>query len=180
MNKRVRFSFSGVVQGVGFRPFVHRIATKHALGGFVQNRPDGVIAEVEGVEAAIERFHLELLDSLPPNANIDHYQHQEIELTGENIFQIIPSTAEGTRVISIPPDIATCPECLNELFNPADKRFKYPFTNCTNCGPRFTLALSAVLKSGLLMPRAIPCPFPSLLLLPPNYLKADISLRLKV
>lgn len=139
MIQRIRFIFSGVVQGVGFRPFIYRTAVKHALCGFVRNRPDGVITEVEGPAEAIDQFLQEVQDRHPPHAEIAGIARTEIPLTGERRFQILTSDSQGKGDVRIPPDIATCPECLAELFNPQDRRYRYPFINCTNCGPRLTI-----------------------------------------
>ncbi len=139
MIKRVRCLFSGVVQGVGFRPFIYRIATKHSLSGFVQNRPDGVVVEVEGPADAINSFMSSVNKELPPLADISEISSEDIEVNNDKGFRIIESDARGPGKVHITPDIATCGDCLKELFDPADRRFRYPFINCTNCGPRLTI-----------------------------------------
>lgn len=139
MIKRVRYLFSGVVQGVGFRPFIFRIATRHLLSGFVQNRPDGVVVEVEGPVDAINSFLASVNEEPPPLADISGISSEEVEIKSEKAFRIIESEARGPGKVYIAPDIATCGDCLKELFDPADRRFHYPFINCTNCGPRLTI-----------------------------------------
>ncbi len=135
----MRYRFSGVVQGVGFRPFIYRIASKNALSGFVQNRSDGVVAEVEGPEEAILSFISGVNKELPPLAEIAAISREEVEIRNDKIFRIIGSEAGGLGRVYITPDIATCGECFTELFDPGDRRFRYPFINCTNCGPRLTI-----------------------------------------
>ncbi|MEN6320534.1 MAG: carbamoyltransferase HypF [Syntrophaceae bacterium] len=139
MIKRVRYLFSGVVQGVGFRPFIYRMATKHSLSGFVQNRSDGVIAEVEGPTGAVASFISGVNAELPPLADVSGISCEEVEIQNDTVFRIIESEAHGPAKVLITPDIATCSECFMELFDPTDRRFRYPFINCTNCGPRLTI-----------------------------------------
>ncbi|PKN51919.1 MAG: carbamoyltransferase HypF [Deltaproteobacteria bacterium HGW-Deltaproteobacteria-13] len=137
--KRVRYLFSGIVQGVGFRPFVYRQAVKNNLTGFVQNRPDGVVAEVEGYPEALDIFLMSIREDLPPLAHITSKSSWEIKILNDNTFQIIGSDAQGHADVHITPDAAICDDCLKELFDPTDRRFRYPFINCTNCGPRLTI-----------------------------------------
>ena len=137
--KRVRYLFSGVVQGVGFRPFIFRMATRHSLSGFVQNRPEGVVVEVEGAVDAIHSFLVSVNEELPPLADVSGISSEEVEIKNDKAFRIIESEARGPGKVYIAPDIATCGDCLKELFDPADRRFRYPFINCTNCGPRLTI-----------------------------------------
>ena len=139
MIKRVRYLFSGVVQGVGFRPFIYRMATRHSLSGFVQNRPDGVVVEVEGSANAIHSFMSSVNKEPPPLADISGISSEEVEIKNDKAFRIIESEAGGPGNVHITPDIATCGDCLKELFDTADRRFHYPFINCTNCGPRLTI-----------------------------------------
>lgn len=141
--KRIRCIFSGIVQGVGFRPFIYRMAVKNNLTGFVQNTPEGVIAEVEGPSGALDLFLEVVINELPLLARITRMESSEIEVQHQDFFKIIPSSAEGQADVHITPDAATCADCLKELFDPANRRFHYPFINCTNCGPRLTI-LSAV------------------------------------
>ena len=128
-----------MVQGVGFRPFIYRMAVKNGLTGFVQNNPEGVTAEVEGTSEALELFLSGVKNELPPLANITQIQTAEIEIHNDDSFEIFPSEAHGHADVHITPDAATCPDCLKELFAPANRRFRYPFINCTNCGPRLTI-----------------------------------------
>lgn len=139
IRKRTRYLFSGIVQGVGFRPFIYRMAVKNGLTGFVQNRPEGVIAEAEGSQEALENFLACVKDELPPLAHITKVESSAIEICNDDAFKIISSVAEGHADVHITPDAATCPECLQELFDSGNRRYKYPFTNCTNCGPRLTI-----------------------------------------
>ena len=137
--KRARYLFTGIVQGVGFRPFIYRLATRLSLAGFVQNRPDGVLVEVQGHKAAINNFFLSVNKELPPLANITGCESSEIAITGDTEFKIIVSDNDGLRDVHIAPESAVCADCLKELFDHDDRRFHYPFINCTNCGPRLTI-----------------------------------------
>lgn len=129
----------GVVQGVGFRPFVYRLADEEGLSGFIGNDTDGVAIELEGPEASIDRFLIRLRGEAPPLARIDAVTLREVALSGERGFRIVSSAAKGQANTGIPADAATCQDCLRELFDPGDRRYRYPFLNCTNCGPRFTI-----------------------------------------
>lgn len=137
--KRVRYLFTGIVQGVGFRPFIYRLAVRQGLTGFVQNRPDGVLVEVQGSSTAIDSFFSSVSRELPPLANITGVASSEIAVIGDTEFKIIVSEKEGQGDVHIAPDSAVCADCLKELFDPACRRFRYPFINCTNCGPRLTI-----------------------------------------
>ncbi|HPQ43013.1 MAG TPA: carbamoyltransferase HypF [Syntrophales bacterium] len=139
MIKRVRCHFSGVVQGVGFRPFIYRIARLHALTGFVQNRPDGVVAEVEGTDPSIDAFLSDVRNHLPPLSDVTSLVTGEAPVQDDKEFRIIASEVDGAADLHITPDVAICSECLQELFDPTDRRYRYPFINCTNCGPRMTI-----------------------------------------
>ncbi len=139
MTKRLRILFSGTVQGVGFRPFIYTCAHSHCLNGFVQNRCDGVVAEVEGSGQSIDDFIAHVREHLPPLAELTGIRIQEIIPGGQPSFRILPSRADTATAVHISPDIATCSACLEELFNPQDRRYRYPFINCTNCGPRLTI-----------------------------------------
>ena len=136
---RVRARVQGVVQGVGFRPFVYRLASEEQLGGFVLNDERGVLLEVDGRPAAVESFLARLARESPPLAVVESVDCADLESTGERDFRIVESVARGDADALVAPDAATCDECLTELRNPADRRFRYPFINCTNCGPRFTI-----------------------------------------
>ncbi len=129
----------GVVQGVGFRPFVYRLALEVGLAGCVGNDTDGVTIEVEGPADRIEAFLGRLCSEAPPMARIDSVTERELATTGEAGFRIVASEVLGRASTGIPADAATCPDCLRELLDPNDRRYRYPFLNCTNCGPRFTI-----------------------------------------
>ncbi len=131
---------TGIVQGVGFRPFVFRLAARHGLAGAVRNDAAGVIIEAEGTEPALRAFLRELVDDAPPLARIETVSHDFVEPLGEEGFSIARSVG-GARVALISPDVGTCQECLEEISDPGARRYRYPFTNCTNCGPRFTITL---------------------------------------
>ncbi len=134
-----RIDVQGVVQGVGFRPFVYRLAHDYGLTGWVLNHSGGVKIEVEGVTAALDAFVHDLTAKAPPLARIVAVEVNDAPPNGYRRFEIRYSVAEEGRYQLISPDIATCPDCLRELLDPADRRYRYPFTNCTNCGPRFTI-----------------------------------------
>ncbi|BDU76822.1 carbamoyltransferase HypF [Mesoterricola sediminis] len=136
---RLRIRVDGVVQGVGFRPFVYRLARARGLGGWVLNRPEGVLLEVEGPDADLDGFRTALTVEAPAPARIRALTWEPLPETGERTFAIRESEAGGLARPSVPPDLATCPDCLRELADPADRRYQYPFINCTYCGPRFTL-----------------------------------------
>ena len=131
----------GVVQGVGFRPTVYRIASELGLGGFVFNDREGVWIEIEGDRAALDRFLPSLIAAPPTGARIDGVEATALAPRAESGFRIAPSPAGaiGTRTAAIPTDLAPCDDCLRELAEPHDRRFRYPFINCTACGPRFTI-----------------------------------------
>ncbi len=136
---RVRIRVEGTVQGVGFRPYVYRLARSLALDGWVRNDARGVEVEVEGAGRALRRFVRRLPREAPPLASIDRIRLRRIAPAGVRGFAIVPSETCATSSTSIPADVATCAACLQELFDPADRRFRYPFINCTSCGPRFTI-----------------------------------------
>jgi len=129
----------GVVQGVGFRPFVFRLALEDGLAGFIGNDTDGVTIEVEGSAAGVEAFLVRLQVEAPPLARIDSVAVTELEATGERGFRIVASEVLGRARTGIPADAATCADCARELLDPEDRRYRYPFLNCTNCGPRYTI-----------------------------------------
>ncbi len=132
----------GVVQGVGFRPFVHRLAARCGLAGWVENTPGSVVIHVEGNAAALSRFRALFGPEIPPAASVTRLSVRKATPAGIRGFTIRTSRRDGIALSTIPPDIATCPECVRELSDPADRRHRYPFTNCTNCGPRFTIVTS--------------------------------------
>ncbi|MBQ4474446.1 MAG: carbamoyltransferase HypF, partial [Lachnospiraceae bacterium] len=129
----------GIVQGVGFRPFIHRLVREHGLKGTIRNTSSGVTMELEGEGEAIRRFLTALPTEAPPLAVIEEISNREIPVKGFETFTIIGSERQDERNTLISPDISICPDCLRELRDPADRRYRYPFINCTNCGPRFTI-----------------------------------------
>ncbi len=127
------------MQGVGFRPFVYSLATRLGLGGLVGNDVDGVFAEVEGTPEAVSEFLVLLERQAPPLAKIERVTTSNLQLTGAASFAIAASQPQGTRRTLVSADSATCDDCLREMADPIDRRHRYPFINCTNCGPRFTI-----------------------------------------
>jgi hydrogenase maturation protein HypF len=136
---RTGIRVEGTVQGVGFRPFVYSLATRLRLGGLVGNDVNGVFAEVEGEPAAVREFLRALEREAPPLARIERISTVAMTPVGARSFEIVASEATGRRRTLIAADTATCADCLRELADPGDRRFRYPFINCTNCGPRFTI-----------------------------------------
>ena len=139
MLTRRRIHVEGVVQGIGFRPHIFRIAAQHHLTGWVRNTTHGVTLEVQGAENAVAAFVDLLRTQPPPLATITAIACEEIPCAHEQEFRIEHSSAAGSAHTLISPDIATCPDCLRELLDPRDRRYGYPFLNCTHCGPRFTI-----------------------------------------
>ncbi|GII59973.1 carbamoyltransferase [Sphaerisporangium krabiense] len=133
----------GIVQGVGFRPFVHRLATGLGLRGVVGNDERGVLIEVEGNPEAVAAFMDAVRHRPPPLASVERVTARPLPVTGEPGFRIVPSTGRDQGRALISPDVATCDDCLRELFDPADRRYSYPFVNCTACGPRFTIVTAS-------------------------------------
>ena len=129
----------GVVQGVGFRPWVYRVAQLHNLKGWVLNSREGLITHLEGKKAEIGFFVREVKRNPPPLSRIDSVEIKDAELVGYSDFTIRKSEEDVDKVTLISPDIAVCGDCLREVFDPEDRRFRYPFTNCTNCGPRVSI-----------------------------------------
>ena len=127
------------MQGVGFRPYVHALAGRLGLAGLVGNDPGGVFCEVEGAPEQVAAFLAALPEQAPPLAMIERISVQDTPPLGAAGFAIVASQPAGTRQTLISPDVASCLDCLAELFDPADRRYRYPFVNCTNCGPRFTI-----------------------------------------
>jgi hydrogenase maturation protein HypF len=140
-NSKLRraFELKGVVQGVGFRPFVYSLAHKYSLQGWVKNSSAGVYLEVEGPPQAIEQFTEQLPLQAPPRSRIESLKFVDLLPAGLQGFEIQESQEEEGQYQLISPDIATCTACQEEIRNPSDRRYRYPFTNCTNCGPRFTI-----------------------------------------
>ncbi len=139
---RLRVVIRGAVQGVGFRPFVFRLASELALSGWVNNSPQGVFLEAEGDPGSLNTFLLRLESRKPPLSSIQSLEASWLDPLGGQGFVIRPSDTTGQPTALVLPDIATCPDCLREVFDPANRRFRYPFTNCTHCGPRFSIIQS--------------------------------------
>lgn len=135
---RRSYKITGIVQGVGFRPFVYRLAHELALSGWVRNSPSGVEVEIQGAAESVQLFAQALVNNAPPLAVISSITTDEIPLAGNTGFSILSSSG-GASDIWIAPDSAVCRDCLRELFDPADRRYRYPFITCTNCGPRYSI-----------------------------------------
>ena len=131
----------GVVQGVGFRPFVYRLARANTLAGWVLNGEEGVEIFLEGAESGLEAFVHELKTQPPPAANIAEIEIHSVSPAGLNDFTIRESERRDHPTVRISPDLPVCDDCLKELFDSSDRRYLYPYINCTNCGPRYTVVL---------------------------------------
>ncbi len=140
--RRLRVAVRGAVQGVGFRPFVYRLARQLDLTGWVLNSSQGVFLEVEGPPDRLETFFQRLQREKPRHAVIHSLDAVYLDPAGYVDFVIRESQDEGEKTVLILPDIATCPDCLREVFDPTNRRYRYPFTNCTNCGPRYSIILA--------------------------------------
>jgi hydrogenase maturation protein HypF len=136
---RLKLVIHGAVQGVGFRPFVFRLASELGLCGWVNNSPQGVFIEVEGPRTELEKFLLRLESEKPPRCFIQSLEATWLDAVSYADFEIRKSEIGGNKTALVMPDIATCPDCLREIFDPKNRRHRYPFTNCTNCGPRFSI-----------------------------------------
>lgn len=139
MDVRRQIEVSGIVQGVGFRPYIYRLATERRLAGNISNTSSGVTIEIEGPPVVVEDFILRLPREAPPLARITELSVLEMPCHGDRDFRIIASRRGQTVQTLISPDVAVCDDCLRELLDPRDRRYGYPFINCTNCGPRFTI-----------------------------------------
>jgi len=139
MRERLRLAVRGAVQGVGFRPFVYRLAGELQLDGWVRNSTMGVVIEVEGPRRELEAFQLRLAGERPPRAAIHSLEAAWLDPAGHSGFAIRDSVCDGAMTALVLPDIAICDDCRREILDPANRRFRYPFTNCTNCGPRFSI-----------------------------------------
>jgi hydrogenase maturation protein HypF len=139
MIERWRMEIQGTVQGVGFRPFVYRLAKDLDAGGWVINSSQGVMIELEAPTTILANFVARLQSELPPHASICNLEVEPISPLGERDFAIRHSNGSGVKSALILPDLAICPDCLREIFDPANRRYRYAFTNCTNCGPRFSI-----------------------------------------
>jgi len=137
--KRIHIHVTGIVQGVGFRPFIYNLAKRLGLKGWVLNSSEGVHIEVEGSPDKLEQFLSLLHKEKPPRAEIKGIKVEELPYIGYSDFEIRESKKSSEEFVLVSPDIATCKDCLKELFDPKDRRYRYPFINCTNCGPRFTI-----------------------------------------
>lgn len=137
--QRLRVVLHGAVQGVGFRPFVYRLAQAMELPGWVINSSSGVFVEVEAERSRLEAFLEALQREKPPRAFIQSLEHSYLDPVGYRTFEIRESDEAGEKTAVVLPDIATCPDCLREIFDPSNRRYLYPFTNCTHCGPRYTI-----------------------------------------
>jgi hydrogenase maturation protein HypF len=137
--ERLRVALRGAVQGVGFRPFVYRIATARQLRGWCRNSPQGVLIEVEGSRPALESFRAALDRERPPRASIHGAESTWLDAAGLGPFTILDSDQSGETDAVVMPDIALCESCRGELLNPTNRRYRYPFINCTNCGPRYSI-----------------------------------------
>ncbi|HET9909759.1 MAG TPA: carbamoyltransferase HypF [Anaerolineales bacterium] len=140
--ERRRLLVQGAVQGVGFRPFIYRLATEMSIQGWVSNSAQGVLIEAEAPRTLLDAFLEQIEMQKPPHSSIQRIAVETIPATGirrEVAFEIRASSLEGNRSTIILPDLATCPECLREIFNPDNRRYRYPFTNCTHCGPRYSI-----------------------------------------
>jgi hydrogenase maturation protein HypF len=136
---RLRLLVRGAVQGVGFRPFVYRLANELSLTGWVNNSPQGVCIETEGGRAELENFRARLTSEKPPHSFIQSCEATWLDAAGYDGFIIRDSEGEGSKTALVLPDLGTCPDCRHEILDPRNRRHRYPFTNCTNCGPRFSI-----------------------------------------
>jgi hydrogenase maturation protein HypF len=137
--KRVEIGITGIVQGIGFRPFIYNLAQKHLLRGWILNNERGVLIEAEGEDENLDRFVQDIPKLAPRLARIESFQVKNLEPSGDTSFEIRKSEGVQEKFVLISPDVSTCDECLTELFSPQNFRFCYPFINCTLCGPRFTI-----------------------------------------
>ncbi len=146
--ERRALTLRGIVQGVGFRPFVCRLARQWNLSGNVRNEAGSLRIEIEGVRASLDLFFAELVTRPPPLADIQEIASTPINPLGDSGFRILTSAVSRAPDVFISPDVATCADCLRELFEPTDRRYRYPFLNCTNCGPRLTIVAGAPYDRG--------------------------------
>jgi hydrogenase maturation protein HypF len=158
--QRLRVTLRGAVQGVGFRPFVYRLATEMSLTGWVLNSSSGLVVEVEGAPDQLTVFEQRLGHERPKASVVTARESAWIAVEGSTCFEIHASDAEQGKSVNVLPDLATCEDCRNELLDPANRRFEYPFTNCTNCGPRYTIVVdipydrpNTTMKDFVLCPR---------------------------
>ena len=136
--RQIHIEIEGIVQGVGFRPFLHRLADGHRITGWVRNTSAGLEGVLQGTARDLEAFQAKLQDDAPPMARIEAVRSSDISSAPFDRFTIRESHIRpGATLVS--PDTAMCPDCAAELYDPADRRYRYPFINCTNCGPRYTI-----------------------------------------
>jgi hydrogenase maturation protein HypF len=138
-SERVIVRIGGAVQGVGFRPFIYRLAAEWGISGWVNNSAQGVVIDAEASRAQLERFLHNITMQKPPHALIRTFETDSVAPVGYTGFEIRHSDGAGAKTAIVLPDLATCPDCLREMLDPANRRYRYPFTNCTHCGPRFTI-----------------------------------------
>ena len=137
--QRLRLDLTGAVQGVGFRPFIHRLAAGEGLTGFVRNTGEGVSIEVEGVMPEVERFLKRLDTEIVPPAEVHERRMDWLPVQGERTFTIMPSARISACSAVVLADLASCSECVEEIFDPDNRRHLYPFTTCVRCGPRYSI-----------------------------------------
>ena len=137
--KRTEIVITGIVQGIGFRPFIYNLAQKHFIRGWVLNNEKGVFIDAEGEDGHLDQFIQEIPKLAPPLAQIELFQVKHLEPLGYTTFEIKKSEEAQEKFVLISPDVATCDQCLSELLSPQNFRYRYPFINCTLCGPRFTI-----------------------------------------
>src|SRR3712207_5181098 len=142
IQERREISVRGIVQGVGFRPFVYALARRRGLAGLVRNDAEGVHIEAEGPTEELDHFLREIREEAPPLAVVEAVSWRRLVVREEGAFRIEESRKWARPRALISPDVASCSECLAEIFDPSDKRHRCPFSNCTNCGPRFTISRS--------------------------------------
>ena len=159
MIQRARIAIRGAVQGVGFRPFVYRLAVELQLTGWVMNSTEGVFIEIQGEQGQLEAFLLRLQADRPPRSFIQSLEFSYLDPAEFHGFEIRASSDQGSRNALVLPDIAVCGDCLADILDPANRRYRYPFTNCTNCGPRFTIIESLPYDRGNTSMKLFPmCP----------------------
>ncbi len=137
--KRAEIGITGIVQGIGFRPFIYNLAQKHLIRGWVLNNEKGVLIDAESEDGNLDRFIQDIPKLAPPLARIESFDVKYLEPLGYTTFEIRKSEEAQEKFVLISPDVATCDQCLSELFSPQNFRYRYPFINCTLCGPRFTI-----------------------------------------
>ena len=139
--ERIRLTIRGMVQGIGFRPFVFRLAQDLSLDGWIANTPQGTLLELEGPPTNLHAFQKRITAELPLTGNIHAMTSTHIPVIGQSSFVIHPSQGDDQAQSVLSPDLATCEDCLQDLKNPQSRRYRYPFTTCAQCGPRFSIAL---------------------------------------